>query len=160
MKTSKYVQEQKSHKVGCTPTISENDAKAMQQEGQSFPHVEHQGVHRQIWDTDTSPTQTRGLNGTLKLRTSRRKRKRQSCSLDFRQKFLRYDDTKNTIHKGTRIQTSLSNCKMFVLNRETVRSVEDKLETAETRKSHLTEGSSNVCKKTSNSSSRLKTSTQ
>lgn len=52
MKTSKHIKEEKSPKLGCTPTISDNDAKATQWEGQSFPHVEKLGVHRQNQDTD------------------------------------------------------------------------------------------------------------
>lgn len=52
LETSKYAQEQESQAGPHTPTIPENDAKATQWEGQSFPHVEHQGIHRQNRDTD------------------------------------------------------------------------------------------------------------
>lgn len=51
MKTSKYIQEQKSPRLDHTPTISENDPKATQWEVQSFAHVEHRGVNRQNRDT-------------------------------------------------------------------------------------------------------------
>lgn len=137
----------RSPKLGHTPTIPENDAKATQWEGQSFPHVEHRGIHRQNRDTDldlqshhteTNATQTRGLNGHSNYETSRRKRRSQSWSLESGRNFLD-NNTKNTIHTRTRIQTSLSKCKMLFLNRETVRSAEDKLEIGRKRANHISQ---------------------